>query len=59
MLKPMMMVVRQRRAVLRNTFSFFMVTQMPQKQAATRATMKNAAPTLYGRPRTFTKKRST
>ena len=56
--KPITIVVTQSSAVLRKTFSFFRVRNRPQKQSASSASRKKAAPLLYGRPRTLTKKRS-
>ena len=53
-----MMVVRHSMTVFQNTLLFFKVLNRPQKQRASTATMKNAAPVLYGRPRVFTKNRS-
>ena len=56
---PTTTVVRHRSAVFQNTFPDLSVRNRPQKQAASRATMKNAAPVLYGRPSELTKNRST
>ena len=55
---PITIVVKHSRAVFQNTFSVFKVLKSPQKHAVSRATMKNAAPVLYGSPSVFTKNRS-
>ena len=56
---PRTMVVRHNRAVFMKTLSFLRVRNRPQKHSARRASTKNAAPLLYGSPKTFTNRRST
>ena len=56
--KPMTIIVKHRRAVLRNTFCCFIVLNSPQKHAPRSTIMKNTAPLLNGRPRVLTKNRS-
>ena len=55
---PITIVVKHSRAVFQNTLSVLRVLKRPQKQAVRRATMKKAAPVLYGSPRVLTKNRS-
>ena len=55
---PIRMVVTHSRAVFQKTLRRLSVDHRPQKHRAKSATMKKAAPLLYGRPNTLTNSRS-